>query len=149
VDTQGTTYKWVVKLDDGTASSCGSLQSAADMVRDALKTQHAAEIWWRQNGRAWELYERFEPDAEPDRGRPVPGSKWQPDHKDSADQSGGRIQAKQNICSKAECIEDECGTCLGLGRVPACRIHDGATEKPCPACGGTGRVSVKAVVKRS
>ena len=57
-----TMQKWVVKLDDGQAVSRGSLQSAADTVRDVLKTHHSCEIWHFEDG-AWVLYERFEPDA--------------------------------------------------------------------------------------
>jgi hypothetical protein len=55
--------KWVVKLDDGQALSQGSLQSAADVVRDVLKTDHSCEIWHFEYG-AWALYERFQPDGE-------------------------------------------------------------------------------------
>ena len=46
-------------------------------------------------------------------------------------------------CTKRECLEDECGTCLGLGKVPACPVHDGASVKDCPDCDGTGRKQAK------
>ena len=54
--------RWMVKLDSGSANTCGSMQSAADLVRTVLETGNPVEMWHVNDDGAWALYERFEPE---------------------------------------------------------------------------------------